>query len=380
MRRPKIKIVHVLHSFEVGGLENGVVNLINHLDWDVYSHTVCCITRSGALVGRLRREDVSIIELEKAAGNDWWLPIRLARVLRALNPDIVHTRNWGTVDGILAGRLAGVPVVIHGEHGHTVLEVDGRNRKRRLGRRALSPFVDRFVTVSDSLRDWLHHAVGIAREKLTTIYNGVDLARFDRVDSPEAVRSKHGFTREDLLVGTVGRLDPIKDQESLIRAVGRLLGDHPHLKLVVIGDGPCYSTLQALIHQLDAADRVFLLGEREDVPEVLQALDVYVLPSISEGMSNTILEAMAVGLPVIATRVGGNPELVLDGSTGFLVPRQTPEALADALQTYMATPALRRQHGAAGRQRVQQAFSLQTMVRAYDATYTSLTRQKTENA
>jgi len=359
----------------MGGLENGVVNLINRLDWQRYDHVVCCITRSGRSAGRLRRDDVHIIELGKPQGNDWYLPLRLASLFRKLSPHIVHTRNWGTIDGIIGARIGRVPVVIHGEHGYSMAEVDGNNHKRTIVRWALSPFVDRFVTVSKSLQDWLQNTVGIDEHKITTICNGVDLARFDNVCSKQAVRAAYGFRQDEFLIGTVGRLDPIKNQACLLRVLRDLVPQYPYARLLIVGHGPCYEQLREQTQQLGLADRVVLMGERDDIPQLLQSLDVFVLPSLSEGIANTILEAMATGLPVIATRVGGNVELVLDRETGFLIPSRNDFALSEAIQVYLREPSLAYQHGTAGRQRVVQRFSLSKMVETYDSLYSGLDHQ-----
>lgn len=367
-----IKIAHVLYSFEVGGLENGVVNLINGLDQQRYSHVILCLTRASRLVDRLRRNDVEILELGKEPGNSWWLPLRLARLLRRLEPDIVHTRNWGTMDAIVAARLGLLPIVVHGEHGRTMEEVNGDNQRRIWGRKLLAGWVDRFVTVSHELRDWLNQKIGVAEGKITTICNGVDLERFCGGTDKQASRNRCGLKKDAFLVGTVGRLDPIKDHAALVKAIAELAPRYPHLQLVIVGAGPCYDELQTLIETLGLKSVVSLLGEQHDVPELLQALDLFVLPSKFEGISNTLLEAMACGLPVVATAAGGNLELVADGNNGLLVPKQNHAALCGALLRYLEDPLLAGKHGCAGRQRAEKHFSLERMISAYDDLYTEL--------
>jgi sugar transferase (PEP-CTERM/EpsH1 system associated) len=375
-----IRIVHVLHSFDIGGLENGVVNLINCLDWQRYSHVVCCLTRAGRLVTRLKRQDVQIVELKKTEGHSWWLPIHLARLFKRIGSHIVHTRNWGTIDGIIGARLSRIPIVVHGEHGRTMVEVDGHNPKRTMVRRGLSPLVDRFITVSEELEQWLSNSVGVDRKKITRICNGVDLAEFLTGQRRDEARAKYHLGQDEFLIGTVGRLDPIKGHVSLMRAFAQLATKYPLAKLLVVGAGPCYQQLESLKKQLRLNDRIVLLGERDDVSTLLQSLDVYVLPSIFEGISNTILEAMASGLPVVATRVGGNGELIQDGVTGQLIPKQDVAALTEALALYLRQPSLALQHGAAGRRRVEEQFSLPTMVAAYDRLYSGLVRERAQQS
>jgi sugar transferase (PEP-CTERM/EpsH1 system associated) len=320
------------------------------------------------MVRRLKRGDVEVIELNKTPGPNWLLPFRLARLFRTLKPDIVHTRNWGTVDGILAARLSRVPLVVHGEHGRTIFEVQTRSLKRRWIRRCLAPLVSRFVAVSRELREWMQRANGIEGSKVTVIYNGVDTGTFARASDKLAAKCGiRGF-----VLGTVGRLDPVKNQAVLIEALSPLVSLFPKLKLIIVGNGPCRQQLEGLIRTLSLSENVCLVGERDDIPHLLKSLDIFLLPSISEGISNTILEAMACGLPVIASDVGGNGELIVPGETGQLVPAKDVVALQTAVQRYLANPSLCETHGMAGRRRVEQLFSLERMVRAYDAMYCGL--------
>ena len=361
-------VVHVINSLAVGGLENGVVNLVNTTSR--FRHVIVCMTADGPLHGRLR-PDVEVVVLGKRPGKDPWALLRLVRILRHLRPLIVHSRNWPAVDAIPAARVARVPLVVHGEHGREVADPEGRNRRRNRIRRALAPLVHQFVTVSTDLRRWLIEDVGVPAAKVTAIHNGVDFSRFGRAGRLES-RMRLSLPGEVPIVGTVGRLDPVKDQAGLIRAFAQVRARHPEALLVVAGDGPCRSELERVVSELGQRDHVRLLGNRDDVPAVMSALDVFVLPSIAEGISNTILEAMATGLPVVATRVGGNPELVEDGVSGALVPRSDPGALADAIGAYVGDIDLRWRHGQASRHRAIGHFSLERMAQAYTNLYSAL--------
>jgi sugar transferase (PEP-CTERM/EpsH1 system associated) len=363
-------IVHVLHSLGVGGTENGVVNLINAQQDDL-RHTVVTMTGGGALTARLPAS-VEVHSLGKRPGLDWATFLRLRRVLHQLAPDVVHSRNWATFDAVLAARLAKVPAIIHGEQGRSIHDPEGKHPRRNRIRRLLSPLVDRFVTVSFDMRRWLVSEVRIPAHKVITIHNGVDSARFIPADIP-AGRTAIGLTPDRPVIGTVGRLDPVKDQAGLIRAFVQVRSQFPEAVLVIAGDGPCREELRGLVASLQLGENVRLLGERKDIPNVLGALDVFVLPSIAEGISNTILEAMATGLPVVATRTGGNPELIVDNVTGILVPVRAPEALARAVNTYLRDPRLRHAHGRTARERAIKDFSLERMASQYRDLYLSLT-------
>jgi sugar transferase (PEP-CTERM/EpsH1 system associated) len=367
-------IVHVVHCLQIGGLENGIVNLVN-APRPGQRHTVVCMTHGGANRERLR-PDVEVFELGKSAGHDLPTFGRLVRLLRRLRPDVVHTRNWATFDGVVAARLAGVSRIAHGEHGRDISDPEGRHRRRNTFRRLLAPLVRRFVTVSDDLQRWLVHDVGIAASKVTRIHNGVDTDRYAPRDR-RASRAALQLPLDRTVIGTVGRLDPVKDHASLLRAFAALSGRDPDSILVIAGDGPCRDELQALAVSLGLTPRVRFLGVRHDVAAVLPSFDVFVLPSIAEGISNTILEAMAAGLPVIATRVGGNPELVVDGETGRLVPREDPERLAAAIAGYVVDAALRSRHGDQARRRTLEQFSLAAMRDAYARLYVELHEPRT---
>lgn len=362
-------VVHVVNSLAVGGLENGVVNLVNTTAAR-FRHVIVCMTADGPLHGRLRPE-VEVVVLGKRPGQDPWALVRLVRLLRHLRPLIVHSRNWPAVDAIPAARVARVPLVIHGEHGREVADPEGRDLRRNRIRRALAPLVHHFVTVSADLRRWLIEDVRVPAAKVTAIHNGVDLSRFGRAGKLES-RMRLSLPADASIVGTVGRLDPVKDQAGLIRAFAQVRAQHPAALLVVAGDGPCRAELERVAAGLGQRDHVRLLGNRDDIPTVMSALDVFVLPSIAEGISNTILEAMATGLPVVATRIGGNPELVEEGVGGALVPRSDPDALAAAIAAYTGDAELRRRHGQASRQRAIGHFSLERMAQAYANLYTAL--------
>lgn len=374
----KVKVLHILHSLQVGGLENGVANLVNNLDADRFEHAICCVTASGPMAERLLRP-VEIHVMHKGSGGDYLLPLKLARVIRKIRPDIVHTRNWGTIDGIVAARLAGVRRVVHGEHGREAVDPAGANRRRLRLRKLLHPLVSRFVTVSADLRRWLVDNVGVPEEKVVQIINGVDTDRFLPADDKAAAKTALGLAPDSFVVGTVGRLDPVKDQKTIIRAFASLVTSKTSktsktnkTALLIAGSGPEESNLRKLVEDLNLADRVCFMGERRDVPELLQAMDVFVLSSIAEGISNTILEAMASGLPVVATNVGGNGELVVHGQSGALFDPEDAPRLAAVLSKYANIPETLDAYGRSARKRAEERFSLSRMTTEYERLYNEM--------
>jgi sugar transferase (PEP-CTERM/EpsH1 system associated) len=234
--------------------------------------------------------------------------------------------------------------------------------------------VQRYIAVSREIESWLADTVGIPPAKIRQIYNGVDSVKFAPARAGREALPAPGFAAADsIVIGTVGRMETIKDQLTLARAFVRLSALAPdlapRLRLVMVGDGSLREPARALLAEARLAERAWLPGERGDIPVLLRGLDIFALPSRYEGISNTIVEAMASGLPVVATRVGGNAELVVEGETGMLVPPEDADAMAEALRGYVASRERRLAHGAAGRAQVEARFSMQSMVNAYLGVY-----------
>lgn len=368
-------MAHVLYRFDVGGLENGVVNLINHMQPGAYRHMVVALTEVTDFRQRLKRPDVECVALHKKPGHGARVYPSLWRLLKARRPAIVHTRNLAALEMQAAAWAAGVPVRIHGEHGRDIDDLDGSSRRHQRLRQLYSLFVHRYVALSRDLETYLSGPVGIAPRRITQIYNGVDAEKFAPAPAP-GLRSIGGcsFQGSGLwLVGTVGRMAAVKNQTLLARAFLIARDADPSFaavgRLVMVGDGPLRAQAQAILDSGGAHDAAWLPGERGDVADVMRSLDCFVLPSLAEGISNTILEAMACGLPVVATAVGGNVELVDAGRTGLVVPNDDPLAMAQSLLHLWRNAEAAKRMGCAGRADVEQRFSMQAMVGAYQHLY-----------
>lgn len=373
-------IAHVINRLDTGGLENGLINVINRMPANRYRHAVICLDGYTGFRERLKRSDVPVFALGKRSGHDPRLHLRLWRTLRSLRPAIAHTRNLPTLECQIVAAAAGVRHRIHGEHGRDVYDLNGTRLRYTVLRRTMRPFVHRYVAVSEELECWLVDRVGVAPRAIVRIQNGVDADRF-RPDGPAAIGSDlPAFTRpQHVVIGAVGRLAAVKDQITLVRAFIQLIAAEPSLasiaRLAIVGDGLLRSRCIAMLSEAGLSDAAWLPGMRDDVPAVLRSLDIFVLPSIAEGLSNTILEAMATGLPVVATDVGGNHQLVEAGQTGLLVPPSDETAMARAIRNYVLDPAMRAAHGAAGRRKAVAAFGLQRMVDRYVELYDGLLQQ-----
>ena len=367
-------VLHVLHHLVVGGMENGLVNLVNNMS--DYRHLVACIEDFSSFRDRITRSDVQVLALHRSRIGAQGVRREIWKLCRQHRPSVVHTRNQSGLDALLPARLAGVRGTVHSEHGWDVDNLDGSKWKPALLRRLHSPLVSHYVTVSKDLERFLQQRIGIRADRITQIYNGVDTSRFappaaGEVPAPALPQAFHG--KGLVRIGTVGRLRPVKDQASLLQATAAVLRRRPEFRanarVMIVGDGPLLAELRATADALGLGDITWLPGSSADVPVLLRAMDLFVLPSLNEGISNTILEAMATGLPVLASAAGGNVELVDDGVTGGLFPAGDVPALAALIERHLENAELRQREGAAARAKAEGRFSLPAMVRAYQAVY-----------
>lgn len=372
-------IVHVIYHLGIGGLENGLVNLINHIPPERYRHAIVCLKSYDDFNKRITTAGVEIIALNKREGNDLGMYLRLFKTLRRLKPAIVHTRNLGTMEGQVVAAAARVKARVHGEHGRDIFDLHGTNRKYNLLRRAISPFIGHFIAVSRDLETWLARTVGIPPVRVSQVYNGVDSVRFHPRSGPRTGMAPTGFITDDaIVIGSVGRMAAVKDYPSLVQAFLLLLEQAPEartrMRLLIVGDGVDRQKCLDMLQQAGMQELAWFPGERADIADLMRLMDVFVLPSLGEGISNTILEAMCSGLPVVATRVGGNVELVKEDVTGKLVPTADPETLKDVLLDYYENPGMISRQSKAARREIETGFSMQAMTRGYIDVYDKVLR------
>ncbi|MER2491841.1 TIGR03088 family PEP-CTERM/XrtA system glycosyltransferase [Catenovulum sediminis] len=371
MRKTNAKkhIVHLVYRLDIGGLERVLVNSINALPATEYQHSIIALTDYSKEFSALLEHEVSLHALHKPEGHSWKIFYQVWRLLFRLRADIVHSYNLPTLEYQLCSLLAGVPKRLHAEHGRDIYDPEGKNKKYRLLRQLMSPFVDKFIAVSDDLYQWLLKTVNIAPSKCCLIYNGVDTDKF----SPAKQKSRLDERQQDKFVfGCVGRLHAIKDHKLLISAFTLACQQSTEFKqqaqLSIVGDGPLKNELQQQIEQAQLQQHIWLVGARHDMQTVYHAFDVFVMSSKGEGVPMTMLEAMACGLPVVSTHVGGIPEITNE-KNAILVPPQDQQSLACALLEIFEQRENLQHYKDESRKLAVDEFSEINMIRLYQATY-----------
>ena len=370
----RLCIVHVVYSFSVGGLENVIVQLINQLPADRFEHVVLSLTTIGDFKNRIAQQGVRFIELHKPPGHAVALYPKIYQLLRVIKPDVVHSCNLAALEIVPLCWLARVPLRIHAEHGWDTHDPQGKSTRYQRLRRAYKPFVSHYVAVSKDLDDYLERAIGVPQFRRSLITNGVDTQAFSPAQgAPSAVPGCPFVLGENWLLGTVGRLQSVKNQPLLVRAFVRLLQDHPEaairMRLVVVGEGPLRAEIETLLADANVSHLAWLAGARDDVADVLRMLNCFVLPSQAEGTSCTLQEAMACGLPVVASAVGGTPDLLKHGESGFLVDSDDEAAMANAIWALYTDKAKTLRLAQTARDWALQNFGLDAMVHSYESLF-----------
>lgn len=366
MRTNKTNMLHLTYSLDVGGIELLVLDLVRNLDNAVYDITICSMTEGGSLEEEFRTAGLKVHHCLKREGWDLTFIPKLAHMMKMAKIDILHTHNYASwIYGAVARRIAGCIGHVHTEHSNLP-----HNRMLALhGEYIASRLTDVVVADSNVVKSNLCNRTGIEDFRVQVIQNGIDIEKFHPARD-KGVESSDRLTR----IGIVARLVPVKNHDLLLRAFKKLKEKESGAatSLTIVGDGPLRADLEKLASQLGLMNFIEFMGSRRDVPEILRDLDIFVLSSKSEGFSLTLLEAMASGLPVVSTDVGGNREIVVDSQTGFLVPPDNIDLFAKKLGRLTVDRALARQMGREGRKRVEEMFSLRRMVARYEKAYSKI--------
>ncbi len=360
-----IRVLHVVLSLETGGLENGIVNLVNFADVTAFRVDVLCLRAKGVLAQRITNVTTQILFDQPAVAISAAIQ-RIFKVCRAGQYHIVHTHGWATLlAGCIAARLARVPVIINGEHG----VLYDQSRLQRWMQRGLFNAVTTNLSVCEDLTKQISQRFGVNKNLFQVIINGVDTQKFaPNLLIRQQLRAQLRLDGAVTLIGSVGRLVPIKNYPLLLRAVANVLHAGYHVRLLLVGEGSERAALEQLASDLLIREQVILAGQQQAIADYLKAMDIFVLPSFSEGLSNTLLEAMATGIPVLASDVGGNPEIV-NAQTGALFPSDDEAALTAKLIEWLKNPTQRLQLADSARDFCLTRHSISAMVRSYEQTY-----------
>lgn len=364
----KIKLLHFIQGLEIGGLEIMVVSLLERIDRSQYRPSICCYDSLGSLSQGLSEKGIGVHLLKRRPGIDYLYPFKLARYLRKSKIDILHLHNpTALFYGTLAGKIAGIPCIIYTEHGRDF----SSSSKVKIANRILCRMVDKIVVVAECGKRYLVEHEGVNEKKIIKIYNGIDSKKFGTRQEVTLIRRELGITDDQSLIGIVARLDPIKNHTCLIRAMKIIAAKLSEAVLLIIGDGALRSELESLTAKLQLQNHIKFLGARNNIAELLSVMDVFVLSSLSEGLSLTLIEACAAARPIVATDVGGNAEIVEHESNGLLVPSDQPEVMAKAILEILSHEVKARLMGEMGRKKFQEEFTLNVMVKKYEDLYES---------
>lgn len=386
-RKDPVRLLKVMTLFAAGGTEGQVLNLVRRLDRSLFDLQFVCLRKWGHYLEEIEQRNIPITEYRLTSFftpqllNLQW---QFAQQLRRQRVEIVHSYNfYSNVFAIPAAKMAGVPVTIASirDQGVYLSPLQKKVQKWACG------FADKILVNAGSIRDWLLDE-GYAPEKIDIIRNGIDLTRYPRRAAPSPIRAELGLPADAPLVMMLSRLNPQKGVDDFIKAAALIKLQMPNVRFLIIGerlqhrdghfqqDTSYHRQLHDLALNLGVDDRLIFTGHRTDVPEILAEGAVSVLPSHSEGLSNTLLESMAAGLPVVATQVGGNAELVQDGINGFLIPPQSPATLAHVILRILQDKPLATRFSQAARARASEYFSMERMVQDTQALYAAQLQER----
>ncbi len=368
--KQKPTVCHVLHTLSVGGAEV-LAREFSRQGKEHFRFVFACLDELGSMGKELLADKFDVISLQRKPGIDMGAAKRLKAYCKAQQVDVIHAHQYtpffySSLSRVLGNRLP----ILFTEHGRTF--PDYRRNKRVFANQFLFSRKDSVIAVGNQVRNALIANEGIAEKKIEVIYNGIDVRKFQpRIDGRSETRAKLGLSESDTAVIHVARLDPLKDHISAVRAFG-LLKSNPEIRLLIVGEGQEKANIENEIRNLGVEKQVEMLGLRSDIPELLNASDVCLLTSRSEGIPLTLAEAMATELPVVATNVGGVSEIVLDGETGLLCDARDVESLASHISHLCSSAAQRTDFGKAGRNRIISHFNADSMHSQYQDKYREL--------
>lgn len=368
-----VPVHYLITELSMGGAQTALFELLSNINRERFQPTVSCLYNGDHdIAQKIRDEKIPVQDLGMTSKLRVDAFVRMYKLIRKQRPTILHTWMFhANIPGRLLGRIAGVPIIISSER---VMEMESPWRLRV--NRETARYVDRICCVSENVAKYVKNVIKIKESKISVIQNGIAIDHFSRASNIVDIRDELDLAEEAPIVAVLGRLHRVKGHKYLIEAWAKLQSSHKSIQLLIIGSGEERQNLEDQSASLGIQSSVKFIGYRPDASYLLPSIDIAVLPSISEGMPNAALEAMLAGKPMVATRVGGTPEVVLDGRTGILVPPKDPDALARAIDQLLSNPYMAEEMGAAGRQRVKDHFDLKQTVLQTEELYENLLKEK----
>jgi len=369
----KINVIHLVEELTIGGLEKILTSIVLNLDKKKYNVSVWCLREGGFFANKLAKEGIDFKILHISTSRNPLSIYKLYKLLKSRKFDIIHTHAYsaGTI-GRMSAFLAGVPVII--SHNHSVY--DYYNRRYHFVEWFLSLITDRVVCVSDIVNRFANETQRINARKLITIHNGIDSEYTVLEKRTSVLRKELGIPVDHSVICTIAHMEEHKGIKYLLESASLLLQSRNDVSFLVVGEGRLKEKLKILCADLKIEENVVFAGERGDIPEILSLTDIFVLPSLREGLPLTILEAMACGKPVIATNVGGIPEVVKDGVSGILISPKDPESLHSAMNELLGDREKMKKMGHNGKRVCSESFDSKTMIRKIEDLYDSLLCEK----
>lgn len=364
-----IRLMQITHDLAIGGLQQVVVNLCRSIDRARFHVTVLCLRKLGPLAEEMERIGIKVLLLpQKDKGTDYFSFIKVAKILRQERTQLIHTHNTqplvdGTMGAIFSG---GKQRIIHTDHARQFPD----KKRYMVAEWCMSHFVYRIVGVSNQTTENLRKYEKIPQKKLTTIENGIDGSKFAIKIDLQTKREELGLSLDGPIIGVISRIEKVKGITYILDAMPEIIKEVPELTLLIVGDGSELENLRSRTHQLGIEQNVIFTGVRYDIPEIFQALDVYLLPSLSEGLPMSLLEAMAAGCPIIASNVGGVPDAVINYESAILVSPGNPKELAEAVLVLCHDESLRKKMSTNLKIKFRGCYNSDVMIRKYSELYT----------
>ena len=363
----KINVLQIVEGFGWGGAEKKLLELVKYLDKKRFNLTICSLGISNQIPQEFLNVGAKVFTIKRKRRIDIGVIYNLVKLIKKRHIDVVMTvLFYADIMGILSARIAGVKAVFSWE---TSPSSDWLVKRRLLSYRFVIRFCNKVIAVSRGTAQFLVEKRGVPIGKILVIPYGVDLSKYSTDDNP-ILRRKLGLNRKNKVIGVVARLQVVKGHVYLINAAEKIVGVFPEVKFVFVGDGTLRNELEEHIRAKRLERNFLFLGYRSDIPEIMRTFDIFVLPSLSEGFPNVVLEAMAAGKPVVATAIDGTKEAIANNITGLLVPVKNSKALQNVLLKLLRDESLSKQMGERGRKRVEEYFSLAKQVNSFEKLYT----------